>query len=152
MLNQYLMQCSREFRLFIYATAGVIGLHAVLPKESFDGLAAIWSFLTVAVAVVGTVRHSFWKGQGIAALAYIIVSLFDFAYLSQMFLIFFIFGGMLSFVAMSCAQYFRKKATPQAVASKPDDAVVSVVAGGGNTDATAAEVLNRFGLNRQNAQ
>lgn len=152
MLNRYLMQCSKEFRLFLYATAFVIGLHAVFATPQFDGLAVLWSYLTLAVAVIGTWRHSFWKGQAASGVSLLLMSLFDPSTLLPIFIPMFLVGAVLSAGAAGAARAMRKGAASMPVQKKPDDAVVSVAAAGGNADTTAAQVLARFGLNEQNAQ
>lgn len=152
MLNRFLMQCSKEFRFFLYAMAFVMGLRAVLATEDFDGLAGLWSYLAIAVAVIGTWRHGFWKGQAASGATLLLMSLFDPIHLVPVFLSVFVIGVVLSAGAAGAARAMGKGSSLPAIQKRADDAVVSVVPNGSNADATAAQVLARFGLNEQNAQ
>ena len=151
MLNRYLMQFTTEFRFFLYATALVVGLHAVLSSEQFDGLAVLWSYLTLGVAVIGTWRHSFLTGQAASAIALLLMSLFDPSTLLPNFIPMFLVGAVFSAGSLGVARMMRKAKTAPAQ-KQPDEAIVSVAASGNNADTSAAQVLARFGLNEQNAQ
>lgn len=151
MLNRFLMQRSQAFRLFIYATAFVIGMRAVLANEMFAGLALMWSLLTIPLAVGSSWRHGFWRGQTTSAIALTIIALFDPAQLFGPFVLVFAGGLLLSSLAVLAALAFGQGGAEVTSPKSVDDAVVSVAPKIGNADTTAAEVLARFGLNQQGA-
>jgi|ERR1700749_4367698 len=145
MLNRFLMLCSEEFRVFFFATALLIGFRAVLTTSAYDTAAVFWSFTTIVVAVVGTLRNGFAKGVAAAGVPLFIVGILE-PTLLPLFIIIFIATFLLAFGALLVAKVKGVPPTQSKPAQRADDAVVSVAAGVTGQDVTAEAVLSRFGL------
>jgi hypothetical protein len=144
-----LRQPSLGQRLFLYATALVIGLGLVLPTESFRALVLPWCAYAAIFALIGAARHGLLRGFALPSAALGLVAAFNSRdALPVCFAVWLVAVlGSVAFAALRFAfGWLKRRRREPSRQARGKPALVSVAVRGQAPEINAADILARLGF------